>query len=95
MSPLEIHCLLELYALAEPDKDGINQHPMAIEALIKNGLIREVDSGIPEHFKWTLTEKGKRHVESLCGLPFPEERTEWVLPYKRQPTVHELEEILA
>ncbi len=83
MSPLEIHCLLELYSLGKPNKDGANQHPVALDVLSKGGLIQEVDGPVlsmghrPE---WELTDKGYAHVENLCNLSYPVAKTIWVIP---------------
>ncbi len=94
MSPLEIHCLLEIYAYGDPKEDGHSQHPMAIDALSIGGLIHEVPSKKANNWDWKVTEKGREHVESLCGLPFPEQKTEWIRPYKVRLTADELGKIL-
>lgn len=90
MSPLEIHCLLELYALADPGKDGKFQSTLALKGLVSAGLAR--NTSITVKCAGKITEKGREHVQSMCDLPFP--LRAWVRPYKIKPTVHELEQIL-
>ena len=95
MTPLEIHCLLEIYALANPEKDGHSQHPMALTPLAQGGLIEKAPHQVPEEYQWVITDKGKAHVEHLCNLPRPEPKTIWIIPKKERPTIYELEQILA
>jgi len=79
MSPLEIHCLLEIYALGSPTNDGNYQQKMAHDTLEDNGLIRKQNQP-GGGYLYKITAKGQAHVDNLCDLHFPVKETRWVMP---------------
>ena len=77
MSPLEIHCLLEYYAMQEGSPDIHYRHPMAVETLLNYKLIggRNSDQKKPIH---QITPKGMAMVNHLCSQPLPV--CQWIVP---------------
>lgn len=86
MSPLEIHCLLEYYTMPDGSPDIHYRHSMAIESLLRYGLIggHTTDSTKPMH---SITDKGMAMVNHLCSTPLPECR--WIVPKVTAEDRHE------
>ena len=77
MSPLEIHCLMEYYAMPNGSPDIHYRHAMAIEALLLYKMISglNADTEKPLH---KITAKGKAFVHHIIDLPLPV--CEWRVP---------------
>ncbi len=76
MTPLEIHCLLEYHTFPGDSSDIHNRNPMAVDAMIGYGFIKDVPSvGEPKH---SITERGTFYVEQLQALPLPV--LHWTIP---------------
>lgn len=83
MSPLEIHCLLEYYAMPDGSPDVHYRHPMAIEGLSAAGLLEKHVSGDSDKPMYQLSKRGAAYVAHLIDMPLPV--PVWVLPEPYEP----------
>lgn len=78
MSPLEIHCLFEYHCFPAGSSSICHRLDMAVEGLLRMGLIEVDPDYLSEEPIHKITGKGTAHVKNLCGLMLPVKT--WVLP---------------
>jgi len=76
MTPVALEVLLHYFYRGEPLKTENEAQERALDYLLHAKLLDLVASD--EGSCYTISERGKVHVEGLCAMPLPEQK--WVHP---------------
>lgn len=72
MTPLKLQILLHYYAMATDYRDGDLSAPAVAEAVqdfLAGDMLQRGENSWGAAY--SITERGRAHVENLCRLPFP------------------------